>query len=101
MSDNTEPTVANTESVAEPQKTQNTTTTTVKKIYVGPNVCKYGLFTNQVYSGGLPINVIKLSNNNPLILQLFAPLDQIADYQTAVQTKGTPQYLAAQKIQEA
>lgn len=73
--------------------------TLVKHLYVGPNVYKYGLFTNQVYSGNIA-RIEEMKSDYPLISQLFAPLDKISEYQAAVNTKGTPRYLAVQQLKE-
>jgi len=64
-------------------------------IYLGPNRLRDGLQMNQVYIGGLPEFAIeKLEAKFGLIRQLFAPIEKITECQQAVQTKGTPQYVA-------
>lgn len=64
-------------------------------IYLGPNRLRDGLQANQVYIGKLPEFALeKLEPKFSLIRQLFAPVEKITEYQQAVQTKGTPQYVA-------
>ena len=64
-------------------------------IYLGPNRLRDGLQANQVYIGGVPEYAVKnLEGSFPLIRQLFAPIEEITEYQQKVQTKGTPQCIA-------
>lgn len=81
--------------MAAPAAAETPTTGEERYIYLGPNRLRDGLQMNQVYIGGLPEFAIKkLEANFVLIRQLFAPIEKITEYQQAVQTKGTPQYVA-------
>lgn len=95
--DTKQPTVKSEVKVAPATNTKAETPT--KHLYVGPNVYKYGLFTNQIYSGNIA-RIEEMKSDYPLISQLLAPLDKISEYQAAVNTKGTPQYLAVQQLRE-
>ena len=75
------------------------TTGEERDMYMGPNLLKDGLQQYQVYIGGIPEYAVeKIISKYSLIRQLFAPLNKINEYEMAVNTPGTPQYIAYQQI---
>lgn len=67
-------------------------------MYVGRSIIKAGLLRWQVFRGGKPTIVETLKAEYPLIEQLFVPLAEIDKARAAVETKGTPLYIANQQI---
>lgn len=57
--------------------------------YVGPNLIKYGLTTNQVYMQGVPERVKELPDDvKNVLVRLFVPTTQLGTALTDVKTKG-------------
>ena len=67
-------------------------------MYVGKSITKAGLLRFQVFRGGKPAIIETLKEKYPLIDQLFVPIADIDKARAAVETKGTPLYLANQQI---
>ena len=67
-------------------------------MYVGKSITKAGLLRFQVFRGGKPAIIETLKEKYPLIEQLFVPIAEIDKARAAVETKGTPLYLANQQI---
>ena len=67
-------------------------------MYVGKSITKAGLLRWQVFRGGKPAIVETLKEKYPLIEQLFVPIAEIDKARAAIETKGTPLYLANQQI---
>ena len=78
--------------VADDAKT--TATETGQTIYLGPQILQKGLLSGQVFIGGVPEHIKEYIANKPLMSQLFVPVSQIVAAQQAVNTPGTPQYIA-------
>lgn len=67
-------------------------------MYMGKSIIRAGLFHGQVFRGGKPAVLETLKEKYPLIEQLFVPIGEIDEAWEAVETKGTPLYLANQQI---
>lgn len=63
-------------------------------IYMGPQILKKGLLSGQVFIGGVPEHIKECAKDKPLMNQLFVPVSQIVEAQQAINTPGTPQYIA-------
>lgn len=66
-------------------------------IYLGPEVPKYGLIKNRVYRGAFEIPD-KASAAYPLIRHLFVPVSDMNRCTMAMESKGTPEYIALHQI---
>lgn len=67
-------------------------------MYVGKSITRAGLLQGQVFHGGKPAVIETLKEKYPLIEQLFVPIAEIDKAREAVETKGTPLYLANRQI---
>lgn len=67
-------------------------------IYLGPNLLKAGLQKYQVFKGDKTDVVQTLKEKYSLIEQLFVPISEMNKAMQAIQTKGTPAFLAYQQI---
>lgn len=68
-----------------------------KVMYIGPTirgVVKHGA----VFSGGIPGRLEKLAGKKPIINNLIVPLSDIVKAKTAIDTEGTVEAVAYDKI---
>lgn len=67
-------------------------------MYLGPTirgVVKHGA----VFSGGIPRRLEKLAGNKPIVNQLIIPLTDIVKVKNAIDTEGTVEAVAYDKIE--
>lgn len=75
----------------------------VNYIYLGPHIKGLGITTNTLFYGAIPSHVEDYldKNNLALVKLLIVPTYQMAETQHRMNTSGTAEYIAVQKVKEA
>lgn len=69
-----------------------------RMIYAGPNLSNGRLAQYTVFKEGLPKHLDDVIEKNPVIKDLFVPLERLADVQSKIAAVGTLEYQAFQSI---
>lgn len=60
-----------------------------RKMYIGPNISKYGLLKGQVFKNGYPINLDELVLKVPLMKELFVKISEISIKEKLIDKNGS------------
>ena len=66
--------------------------TETQVMYCGPNIPSKGIFTYQVYLGGLPYSVKAMIEEIPEIEKLIVPVSKCEETRAKIRRKGTLEY---------
>ncbi|MDD3662290.1 MAG: hypothetical protein PHT84_00285 [Candidatus Pacebacteria bacterium] len=68
-----------------------------KVMYLGPTI--RGVVKNgDVFEGGIPKKLSKVSGKKPIVKNLIVPLSEIAEVKKAIDTEGTAEAVAFDRI---
>ena len=67
-------------------------------MYCGPNLPSKGIFSYQVYIGGLPVNVKEMIQEVPEIERLIVPVRDADEMRAKIRRKGTAENLWYERV---